>query len=77
MERTGGNRAFVDRLVLEKGHTLVVGSPTGGDVLLDVDLVRPETRLPSVALYRVSATIEVHYWKLNEIKFAVRHKWKN
>jgi hypothetical protein len=41
-ECTSGSQAFVNRLVWENGYTQVVDSPTRGDALLDVYLVRPE-----------------------------------
>jgi hypothetical protein len=38
-----GCQAFLNSLVWENGFILVVGSPTRGDALLDVYLVRPES----------------------------------
>jgi hypothetical protein len=37
-----GTQAFIKSLVWENGFTQVVDSPTGGDALLDVYIVRPE-----------------------------------
>jgi hypothetical protein len=38
-----GTQAFINNLVWETGFTQVVDSPTRGDALLDVYLVRPES----------------------------------
>jgi hypothetical protein len=38
----GGTQAFINNLVWENGFREVVDSPTRGDALLDVYLVRPE-----------------------------------
>ena len=40
-------QAFINRLVWDNGYTQVVGTPTRGDSLLDVYLVRPESSLIS------------------------------
>jgi hypothetical protein len=40
-------QAFINRLVWDNGYTQVVGTPTQGDSLLDVYLVRPESSLIS------------------------------
>jgi len=37
----------------------------------------PKTHFFPAALCRGTATIAVYYWKLNEAKFAVRHKWED
>jgi hypothetical protein len=37
-----GTQAFINNLVWENGFAQVIDSPTRGDALLDVDLVRPE-----------------------------------
>ena len=39
--------SFINRLVWDNGYTQVVGTPTRGDSLLDVYLVRPESSLIS------------------------------
>jgi hypothetical protein len=45
----GGNgaQAFINSLVWENGYSQVVASPTRGDALLDVYLVRPESSFTS------------------------------
>jgi len=40
-------QTFINRLVWDNGYTQVVGTPTRGDSLLDVYLVRPESSLIS------------------------------
>jgi hypothetical protein len=40
-------QAFINRLVWDNGYTQVVGTPTRGDSVLDVYLVRPESSLIS------------------------------
>jgi hypothetical protein len=47
---TSGSRAFLNRLVWENGFTQVVDSPTQGDALLDVYLVRPESLFTSCTI---------------------------
>jgi hypothetical protein len=42
-----GSRAFINSLVWENGFTQVVDSPTRGDALLDIYLVRPESSFTS------------------------------
>ena len=42
-EKSRGTQVFLNRLVWENGYTQVVNSPTRGDNLLDVYLVRPES----------------------------------
>jgi hypothetical protein len=49
-ECSSGSQAFVNRLVWENGYTQVVDSPTGGDALLDVYLVRPESAFTSCSI---------------------------
>jgi hypothetical protein len=51
----GGNngaRAFINSLVWENGYSQVVASPTQGDALLDVYLVRPESSFTSSSLVK-------------------------
>ena len=48
-ENASGNivtQALINSLVWEKGYSQVVDSPTRGDALLDVHLVRPKVRSP-------------------------------
>jgi hypothetical protein len=47
---TSGSQAFVNRLVWENGYTQVVESPTRGDALLDVYLVRRESSFHSCSI---------------------------
>jgi hypothetical protein len=42
-EKSRGTQVYSNRLVWENGYTQVVNSPTRGDALLDVYLVRPES----------------------------------
>jgi hypothetical protein len=46
-ECTSLSQAFVNRFVWENGYMQVVDSPTRGDALLDVYLVRPESSFTS------------------------------
>jgi hypothetical protein len=52
---------------LEKEHTLLVGSPTRGGVLLDVDLVQPEN---SLAFYSIVQEISNHCGALLEVEWS-------
>jgi len=45
--RGGGVQVFLNRLVRENGYTQLVNSPTRGDALLDVYVVRPERAFTS------------------------------
>jgi hypothetical protein len=56
-----GNQAFVNRLVWENGYTQVVDSPTRGDALLDVCLLRPESSLTSCSIVQGSVSIVGYY----------------
>jgi hypothetical protein len=42
-----GTQAFINSLVWENGYSQVIDSPTRGDALLDVYLVRPESSVTS------------------------------
>ena len=42
-----GTQALINGLVLENGYSWVIDSPTRGDALLDVYLVRPESSVTS------------------------------
>jgi len=42
-----GTQALINSLVCENGYSQVIGSPTGGNALLDVYLVRPESSVTS------------------------------
>jgi len=46
-ENCRGTQVFLNRLVWENGYTQVINSPTRGDALLDVYLVRPESAFTS------------------------------
>jgi hypothetical protein len=49
----GGNSctpALINSLVCENGYSQVIDSPTRGDVLLDVYLVRPESSVTSSSI---------------------------
>ena len=46
-EKSRGTQVFLNRLAWEKGYTRVVNSPTQGDALLDVYLVRPKSSFTS------------------------------
>jgi hypothetical protein len=46
-EGTKETQVFLNRLVWDNGYMQIVGSPTRGDTLLDVYLVRPEESLIS------------------------------
>jgi len=46
-EKSRGTQVFLNRLAWEKCYTRVVNSPTQGDALLDVYLVRPESSFTS------------------------------
>jgi len=47
-----GTRAFINSLVWENGFTQVVDSPTRGDALLDVYLVRPESSFTASSIVK-------------------------
>jgi hypothetical protein len=49
-ECASGGQAFVNRLVWGNGYTPVVYSPTRGDALLDIYLVRPESSFTSCSI---------------------------
>jgi hypothetical protein len=49
-ECTRGNQAFVNKLVLENVYTQLVDSPTRGEALLDIYLVRPEISFTSCSI---------------------------
>jgi hypothetical protein len=60
----GGTRVFINSLVLENGFTQVVGSPTRGDRLLDVYLVRSESLFTSGGIVQwISDNYRVIEWK--------------
>ena len=62
VEKASGFQAFVNNLVWDNGYTRVVSSPTRGDVLFDIYLLRPESSLLSI-FFPESATIMEFYWK--------------
>jgi len=54
-EGISGIQAFINRLVWDNAYTQAIGSPTRGDVLLDVYLIRPENSLVSCSIvHRIS-----------------------
>jgi hypothetical protein len=65
-ECNSGNQAFVYRLVWENGYTQVVDSPTRGDALLDVCLVRPESSFTSCSTVE---GISDHCGALSEVEW--------
>ena len=62
-EKSKGTPVFLNRLVWENGYTQGVNSPTRGDALLDVYLVRPESAFTSCSNVQESVTIAGNYWK--------------
>ena len=56
-EMSRRSQVFLNRLVWENGYTQAVNSPTRGDALLDVYLVRPESAFTSLVVFRGSVTI--------------------
>ena len=61
-EKSRGTPVFLNRLVWENGYTQVINSPTRGDALLDVYLVRPESAFTSCSIMlRGSVTIAANY----------------
>jgi len=46
-EKSRGTQEFLNRLAWENGYTQVINSPSRGDALLDIFLVRPETAFTS------------------------------
>jgi len=59
-----GTQAPINSLVWEKGYSQVVGSPTRGDTLLDVYLVRPESSFTSSSIVQ---GISDHYGIMLEV----------
>ena len=47
VEKVSGFQAFVNNLIWDNGYTWVVSSPTRGDTLLDIYLLRPGSSLIS------------------------------
>ena len=45
-----GTQVFIKCFVWENGFTRIVDSPTRGDALMDVDIVRPESSLTSSSI---------------------------
>jgi hypothetical protein len=65
-EEINGIQAFINRLVWDNGYTLVVGSPTRADALLDVYFVRPENSLVSCSIVH---GISDQCWVLLEVRW--------
>jgi hypothetical protein len=63
---TTGSQAFVNRFVWENGYTQIVDSPTRGDALLDVYLVRPESLFTSCSMVQ---GISDHCGVLSEVEW--------
>jgi hypothetical protein len=61
-----GTQAYINGLVWDSGYTQVVETPTRGDSLLDVYLVRPESEL--ISCYTVQG-ISDHCGVLLEMKW--------
>ena len=60
-----GTQALINSLVWEKGYTQVKGSPTRGDALLDVYLVRPESSVNCSGIVQGSVNTWQRFWKWN------------
>jgi hypothetical protein len=76
-EKFKGDPGILNRLVREKECTQVINSPTRGNALLDVYLVKPESAFTSCSIVQGSVTIAEYFWKWNGEKIAVSFKWKN
>jgi len=62
-EKSRGIQVLLNRLVLENGYTQAVNSPTRGDALFNVYLVRPESAFTSCSNVQGSLFIGRYYWK--------------
>jgi hypothetical protein len=67
-----GTQAFINSLVWENGYSQVVDSPTRGDALLDVYLVRPESSFSSSSIVQ---GISDHCGVMLEVEW-VESGWK-
>ena len=65
-----GAQASINSLVWEIGFTHILDSPTRGDALLDVYLVRPEISFSSSSVVK---GISEHYGVILEIEWEVRY----